>query len=98
ALLDEAGWLVGADGLRHKDGEVLSIVIMTHSQTEVVRDSELLQNQLRAIGVDATVEVYERSLRTAKLRSGDYQMSPLPWTFDDPDILFLLYHSSQHPN
>lgn len=98
ALLDEAGWLLGADGLRHKDGNPLRMRIVAYSQTEVVRDAELLQNQLRAIGVDASVETYERALQTTMLREGDYQIAPLGWTYGDPDVLYLLYHSTQHPN
>lgn len=98
ALLDEAGWLLGADGLRYKEGQPLRIRIVAYSQTEVVRDSELLQNQLRAVGVDVSVETYERTLQTPMLQAGDYQIAPLGWTYGDPDVLYLLYHSTQNPN
>lgn len=95
ALLDEAGWVVGANGIRSKDGQPLRVRLVAYSQTEVVTNTELLQNQLRAVGVDAVVESYERGLQTQMLRDGDYQIAPLGWTYGDPDVLFLLYHSTQ---
>lgn len=95
ALLDEAGWVLGSNGIRAKDGEPLRVRLVAYSVAEVVRDTELLQNQLQALGVDAVVESYERGLQTQMLRDGDYDMAPLGWTYGDPDVLFLLYHSTQ---
>ncbi len=95
ALLDEAGWVVGANGIRAKDGQPLRVRIVAYSVGSVVQDSELLQNQLQAVGVDAVVESYERGLQTQMLRDGDYQIAPLGWTYGDPDVLYLLYHSTQ---
>jgi len=52
ALLDEAGWVVGEDGIREKDGEKLSFVF--HA---IVQDwSLIVQQQWRDIGVDAIFE------------------------------------------
>lgn len=95
ALLDEAGWVLGADGIRAKDGVPLRVRLVAYSVAEVVRDTELLQNQLQALGVDAVVESYERGLQTQMLRDGDYDIAPLGWTYGDPDVLYLLYHSTQ---
>jgi len=98
ALLDEAGWKLGAGGVREKDGQKLSVRIVAYTDTAVMQASELLQSQLKAIGVDATLESYERSLQMPMLIQGDFQVAPLGWAYDDPDILYILYHSSQHPN
>lgn len=95
ALLDEAGWVLGSNGIRAKDGEPLRVRLVAYSVAEVVRDTELLQNQLQALGVDVVVESYERGLQTQMLRDGDYDIAPLGWTYGDPDVLFLLYHSTQ---
>ncbi len=95
ALLDEAGWVMGPNGIRAKDGQPLRVRLVAYSVGEVVTNTELLQNQLQAVGVDAVVESYERGLQTQMLRDGDYQIAPLGWTYGDPDVLFLLYHSTQ---
>ncbi len=98
ALLDAAGWTMGPNGVRAKDGQPLTIRIVAYTVSQMVLASELLQNQLKAIGVDATVESYERSLQMPMIIEGDYQIAPLSWTYDDPDVLYFLAHSSQHPN
>lgn len=98
ALLDEAGWTVGANGIREKDGQPFHIRIVAYSAGSVVQGSELLQNQLRQVGIDSTVEVYDRTLQTPMVMEGDFDMAPLGWFYNDPDVLFFLYHSSQHPN
>lgn len=55
ALLDEAGYVAGGDGIREKDGERLSYQFMVQSGRA---DDELAQQviiaQLKAIGIEAT--------------------------------------------
>ncbi|GAB3480996.1 ABC transporter substrate-binding protein [Amycolatopsis cihanbeyliensis] len=56
AVLDEAGWVAGPDGVRVKDGEPLTFEVVTYPQQP---DSEALavamQSQLKAVGVEVTV-------------------------------------------
>lgn len=57
ALLDAAGWVPGPDGIRMKDGERLSLAFQTTADNktrELVQ--QFLQNQWKAIGVDARIE------------------------------------------
>ena len=57
ALLDEAGWTMGAGGIRQKDGVPLALTIQTtagNQTRELVQ--QVLQNQWRAVGVDVTIE------------------------------------------
>jgi len=57
ALLDEAGWTMGAGGIRQKDGEALALTIQTtagNQTRELVQ--QVLQNQWRAVGIDVTIE------------------------------------------
>lgn len=57
ALLDEAGWSVGPDGTRVKDGQPLSLVIQTtagNATRELVQ--QVLQSQWRALGIDLGIE------------------------------------------
>ncbi len=97
ALLDEAGWTEGADGVRTKDGERLTINMITRSSDDQIQAAELFQNQMQQIGVEVDIQSFERALHTELLQSGDYDMSPLGYIYNDPDILYFLFHSSQHP-
>ena len=55
SLLDEAGWKAGSDGVRVKDGKKLTIKLLYNSTSgaEVAAGVELMQKELKAIGVDA---------------------------------------------
>ncbi|CAQ04211.1 TIGR04028 family ABC transporter substrate-binding protein [Corynebacterium urealyticum] len=54
ALLDEAGWTVGHDGIRTKDGKRLRLVVNDAPQQPRTREVvTMLQQQLRAVGIDA---------------------------------------------
>ena len=51
-LLDEAGWKVGADGIREKDGEKLAITVATSNNSVVIKPAfELIEQQWRDLGV-----------------------------------------------
>ncbi|MGW8483369.1 ABC transporter substrate-binding protein [Microbacterium sp. NPDC055903] len=56
ASLDEAGWVLGADGVREKDGAklALSFVYPSTEAQSVVAGIELIQQQLGEIGVEVT--------------------------------------------
>ncbi|WP_319637359.1 peptide ABC transporter substrate-binding protein [Pacificispira spongiicola] len=57
ALLDEAGWRMGGNGIREKDGQPLTLTIQTtagNTTRELVE--QVLQNQWRAVGVDIRIE------------------------------------------
>jgi peptide/nickel transport system substrate-binding protein len=59
ALLDEAGWTVGDDGIRTKDGERLSFDMPTGQFGDLVPASLLVQQYWADIGVEADVRVLE---------------------------------------
>ncbi|MEQ6897189.1 ABC transporter substrate-binding protein [Microbacterium sp. KR10-403] len=56
SALDAAGWTVGSDGVREKDGKKLSLVLLYpgNSDDSVVSGIELIQQELAKIGVKAT--------------------------------------------
>jgi peptide/nickel transport system substrate-binding protein len=56
-LLDDAGWVAGADGIREKDGQRLSLTFPVHSDTETARARSLaVQAQLKEVGVEVNVD------------------------------------------
>jgi peptide/nickel transport system substrate-binding protein len=63
ALLDRAGWLPGMDGIRTKTGQRLTIDITTIAKDgDRTADELLIQDALRAIGVEAEVKNYPAEL------------------------------------
>jgi peptide/nickel transport system substrate-binding protein len=56
ALLDTAGWAVGDDGIRSRDGAKLAITILIYpSQPDLTPMSTALQAQLRELGVEVSI-------------------------------------------
>ncbi|SMX43344.1 extracellular solute-binding protein [Octadecabacter ascidiaceicola] len=54
ALLDEAGWVAGDDGMRRKDGELLSLEFLTYSPSSDRIVNPYVES-LRRLGVDASM-------------------------------------------
>jgi peptide/nickel transport system substrate-binding protein len=57
ALLDEAGWKMGSDGVREKDGKKLSLTIMTTAQDKSRELVEVfLQQEWKKVGIDMKIK------------------------------------------
>ena len=64
ALLDEAGWTMGDDGVREKDGEKLAFE-MDCPNGRYIKDRDMclvLASDLKAVGIDVTVNVLDWSV------------------------------------
>jgi peptide/nickel transport system substrate-binding protein len=93
ALLEQAGWLSGPDGIRVKDGARLSLVIADVSGSVLGSQSDTFaQSQWRAVGVDAEIKTYPTSLFFASygaggiVQGGKFDVGSYGWTNgDDPD-------------
>lgn len=60
SLLDEAGWAKGADGTRAKDGQKLSVRLVTYaSRPDLPVVMQLAASQLKQVGIDATTEIVD---------------------------------------
>jgi len=87
-LLDEAGWLPGSDGIRVKDGQRLHLVALWSDNAATNKPTlELIQQQLRAAGVELELKLPTAGERTELLQSGNFDFSWSNITRVDPDIL-----------
>lgn len=56
ALLDEAGWQMGADGIRQKDGVRLEVILYTYpQQPDTASHAVAIQEQVRQVGFDVKI-------------------------------------------
>src|SRR5262249_8458130 len=58
-LLDDAGWKVGADGIREKDGMKLAPKVYYTQVANFGRTSEAIQGYLRKIGIDWRLQGFD---------------------------------------
>ncbi len=97
-LLDEAGWAMGADGIREKDGQKLILRIPAmpdHSILDVL--VPMLIEQYKAVGVGVDVSYMEFNSLLDKIfgTDDDFDLFFLATsiTSADPDSLYTSYHS-----
>ncbi len=88
-LLDDAGWAKGEDGIRSKDGEKLSFKVMYYSPAYdvLVPQMELMQQQLKQIGVDMQLEPVPIASGGVRFGKRDYDVAVGGRTRADPDAL-----------
>lgn len=74
ALLDEAGWLIGDDGVRRRDGKALDLVILSFSPAFDRIINPYVEN-LKRLGIQAELERVDVSQYIDRRRTADYDMT-----------------------
>lgn len=87
AALDSAGWVKGADGIREKDGQRLSVTLWTQSDSIFRRLSEVVQAQLKAVGVEAEILTFDSAAIRDQYKTGEQQLAVRTYLWDNADIL-----------
>ncbi|MFJ3899851.1 ABC transporter substrate-binding protein [Streptomyces sp. NPDC090083] len=88
SLLDAAGWKTGGDGIRAKDGKKLTLTVKWFPNSATNQPAlELVQQQLKAIGVDVVLKQLQVTQFAPTLQSGDFDAVWGNVTRADPDIL-----------
>ncbi|MDA1592632.1 MULTISPECIES: ABC transporter substrate-binding protein [unclassified Bacillus cereus group] len=89
-LLDEAGWKVGSDGIREKDGQKLKLSYFGPSSA---KDSDLLipiaKENYKEIGVEFNPEFMDFNTMLSKVNKGDYDLASVatPITSDPSETV-----------
>lgn len=80
-LLDEAGWMIGNDGYRYKDGAKMEMTIYYNSDNSQERTiSEYLQDNFKNIGVDLKIMGEEKQAFLDRQKTGDFDLQySLSW-------------------
>jgi peptide/nickel transport system substrate-binding protein len=88
STLDAAGWVPGADGIRAKDGQKLTIPV-TYSPVAATNKPalELVQQQAKAVGIDLALQEVPIAQAAAVQSAGDFSALWFNVTRADPDIL-----------
>ncbi|WP_134740043.1 ABC transporter substrate-binding protein [Nocardioides sp. 503] len=90
ALLDEAGWTLGDDGTRTKDGKPLDLVFLyqANAGTGGAAASELAVSQWKEIGVKATAKSQNETTLTGTIfGAGDWDVVWVSLNVNAPDQL-----------
>ncbi|MGE0725502.1 MAG: ABC transporter substrate-binding protein [Alphaproteobacteria bacterium] len=93
-LLDEAGWKVGADGFRHKDGKKLAPVFYGISGSPTRQMVEAVQGDLRKVGVDMQVNLFDATIAWGKLATQEFDTYAMSYPYVSVGDAYNLYFRS----
>lgn len=105
-LLDQAGWKMGSDGYRHKNGQRLSLEMSGATGSAETQNIELVvQHEWQSIGVEGLVKNYSTPIFFASygaggiVQTGKYDTGFFSWLNGvDPDDATLLMCNAFPPN
>src|SRR5690606_5468963 len=72
AALEELGWTAGADGIREKDGQRLTLSVLLRANPARQAVLEVLQQQVAAVGIDLVIDVQDDATATESEVDGTY--------------------------
>lgn len=83
ALLDEAGWVIGDDGKRRKDGKLLTVEFLESSPAFDRIINPYVAN-LQALGIEAKLDRVDPAQETDRFRNYDFDMAThsMPMSFE----------------
>lgn len=100
-LFDEAGWKPGPDGIRVKDGKRLAVKLWTQNGTEFKRLVEIVQAQLKAVGMQAEISIIDAGSINAQYRKKtEHQLAIRSYQWANADIVdwFFAAKRAGYPN
>lgn len=95
-ILEDAGWALGSDGIRERDGERLSVetIFYTPGAQAVL---ELAQQQLEEIGIELLLSPVTANEEAALRAEGDFEMRLSWFTGPDPVVIANVFNETNPP-
>jgi len=94
ALLEEAGWKMGSNGVREKNGETLSVFFPCLLEPDTCVAIQAYANK---VGFDVNVEVVMKARQDELIFANGYDMMVIRWVSLDPGVLIIPFHSRNIP-
>ena len=95
-LLEDAGWTNGSDEVRTRDGEELSVEVVTFDARSLPLIAEVIQGQLAEVGIALEIEVLEYGAMLDRVSQDPFDAYLTSWStlwYPDPDRLADMVHS-----
>jgi peptide/nickel transport system substrate-binding protein len=98
SLLEEAGWTVGADGVREKNGKKLSFTTYQLSDATEVQVMQAVVEQLKQVGIEMKAEALDGSAFFPKL-GPETDSYAFKWLWSSPiDVVAIFATAFQPPS
>ncbi len=91
-LLKSTGWTPGSDGILQKEGKSASFSLITYSGNSTwKRALEIMQSQLKDVGIEAKIQILEISAAVALFNKGEFDMALRTYFWPDPSFLYNVF-------
>jgi peptide/nickel transport system substrate-binding protein len=94
-LLAEAGWVADGDGKLSKDGQPLKFTALNLPTDAWGRAAQVIQSQLGDVGIEMEIQQLEFATLLDEAKTASHQAEMMGYTYSDPDIAYLWFHSAQ---
>lgn len=92
-LLAEAGWTRDGNGPLQKDGVPFTFTLNSSPTDTNARSAQVVQQQLAQIGIAMDIQTFEFGTLLARLMAAEHQANFMGYTYTNPDIVYLWFHS-----
>lgn len=96
-LLDQAGWQKGANGMRAKNGQPLTIPLWIINDSTQTLTAQILEQQFAKVGIKLDTKPYEETAWFAATRTGDQVAYSVGVFYENADVLYFYFYSKQQP-
>jgi peptide/nickel transport system substrate-binding protein len=104
ALLAEAGWVLGDDGVLVAEsvdgvdaGTVFDVGYLTYNDDEARRLAEVTQNMFAEVGIKVNIQQVDKPTYDSELEASNFVLILRRYTWDNNDILPWFHHSQYLP-
>ena len=100
SILTKAGWVLGSDGYRHKDGQTLTISFAGTSPDRELRQevATYIQAYLKAVGIKETITNLTSTQAITETESGKFGIVATSFITASPSILYDFFDSALIPS
>ena len=96
--LDEAGWRMGTDGMRVKDGQRATFLLYGINTLTNQRSGEIIQQGLRQVGIEMRIQLFDATVAWGRLATQEFDAFFLSYPYVSAgDALNLYWQSRVRP-
>jgi peptide/nickel transport system substrate-binding protein len=97
-ILEEAGWAMGDDGFRYKDGQKLQFLAYSFSGSTWSKLMEAIQGDVRRVGADMQIQLFDPTIAWGKMATQEFGMFGMSYPYVSAgDALNLYFRSTNMP-
>jgi peptide/nickel transport system substrate-binding protein len=97
-LLDEAGFMRGADGFRTRNGKKIEPVLYSFTGSTWQKLAEAVQGDLRKVGIDMRVQLFDPTVAWGKMATQEFDVFGMSYPYISAgDALNLYFRSANVP-